>query len=104
MIRRSIFEPRISNLEYLHRAGGQVSTEGAESALRHVKPSVRGLGAYTLERLEPRIKLNQNESPYDVPPELKRSIQERLAGRAVEPLPALRRVRLHRGGGDRPPG
>jgi histidinol-phosphate aminotransferase len=50
-------------------------------ALRHVKPSVRALGAYTLERLEPRIKLNQNESPYDLPPELKRSIQERLAER-----------------------
>jgi len=42
---------------------------------------VRELGAYTLERREPRIKLNQNESPYDVPAELKHAIQARLADR-----------------------
>jgi histidinol-phosphate aminotransferase len=52
-----------------------------ESALRWVKPSVRSLGAYTLRPYEPRIKLNQNESPYDVSDELKRRISERLAGR-----------------------
>jgi len=52
-----------------------------ESALRWVKPSVRSLGAYTLRPYEPRIKLNQNESPYDVPDELKRRIAERLADR-----------------------
>jgi histidinol-phosphate aminotransferase len=50
-----------------------------DSALRHIKPRVRELGAYTLRHFEPRIKLNQNESPYDVPAELKREIQERLA-------------------------
>src|SRR5690606_33134399 len=55
--------------------------EGLEPALRHVKPRVRELGAYTLRRYEPRIKLNQNESPYDVPTALKRRIQEALAGR-----------------------
>jgi len=52
-----------------------------ESALRWIKPSVRSLGAYTLRPYEPRIKLNQNESPYDVPDELKRRISERLADR-----------------------
>ena len=52
-----------------------------EAALRHIKPRVRELGAYTLKHYQPRIKLNQNESPYDVPAELKRRIQERIAAR-----------------------
>ncbi len=46
-----------------------------------IKPRVRELAAYTLRRYESRIKLNQNESPYDVPPELKASLWERLATR-----------------------
>jgi histidinol-phosphate aminotransferase len=53
----------------------------AEPALRHVKPSVRALGAYTLKPYEPRIKLNQNESPYDVPQALKDRIHAELAER-----------------------
>jgi histidinol-phosphate aminotransferase len=53
----------------------------AEPALRHVKPSVRRLAAYTLRHHEPRIKLNQNESPWDVPEALRRQIMERLAER-----------------------
>ena len=52
-----------------------------DAALRHVKPSVRSLGAYTLKPYEPRIKLNQNESPYDVPHALKERIQAQLAER-----------------------
>jgi histidinol-phosphate aminotransferase len=58
-------------------------TESADvgAALRHVKPSVRSLGAYTLKPYEPRIKLNQNESPYDVPRALKERIQAQLAER-----------------------
>jgi histidinol-phosphate aminotransferase len=55
--------------------------EPAEAALRHVKGSVRALGAYTLRRHEAAIKLNQNESPYDVPEELKARLGERLASR-----------------------
>jgi histidinol-phosphate aminotransferase len=50
-------------------------------ALARVKPSVRALGAYTLRPYEPRIKLNQNESPFDVPDALKARIAERLADR-----------------------
>ena len=49
--------------------------------LRHIKPAVRALSAYTLRHYQPRIKLNQNESPYDVPAELKRRLQEELAER-----------------------
>ncbi|HEX6747678.1 MAG TPA: histidinol-phosphate transaminase [Longimicrobium sp.] len=59
----------------------QASEAEIESALRWIKPSVRSLGAYTLRPYEPRIKLNQNESPYDVPGELKRRIAKRLKDR-----------------------
>lgn len=52
-----------------------------EHALRHVKPAVRKLGAYTLKPYEPRIKLNQNESPFDVPEEIKDRIHAALADR-----------------------
>ena len=52
-----------------------------DAALARVKPSVRAMGAYTLRPYEPRIKLNQNESPYDVPDELKARIAERLKDR-----------------------
>jgi histidinol-phosphate aminotransferase len=52
-----------------------------ESALRHVKPSVRTLGAYMLKPYEPRIKLNQNESPFDVPQAIKDRIHAALADR-----------------------
>jgi histidinol-phosphate aminotransferase len=55
--------------------------ESVESALRHVKPSVRTLGAYTLKPYEPRIKLNQNESPFDVPQAIKDRIHAALADR-----------------------
>ncbi|MDR0788078.1 MAG: histidinol-phosphate transaminase [Gemmatimonadota bacterium] len=58
-----------------------VTAESVDEALRLVKPVVRGLGAYTLRPYEPRIKLNQNESPYDVPEPLKRRLWERLADR-----------------------
>src|SRR5690554_2996975 len=51
------------------------------SAIRHIKPRVRELSAYTLKHYEPRIKLNQNESPFDVPAELKGRLWERLASR-----------------------
>lgn len=51
------------------------------SALRHVKASVRTLGAYTLAPVEPRIKLNQNESPFDVPAPIKARIHAALADR-----------------------
>jgi histidinol-phosphate aminotransferase len=59
----------------------------AESALRHVKPGVRRLAAYTLAHHEPRIKLNQNESPFDVPAELKQRIQAALDERAWNRYP-----------------
>ncbi|HEV2132307.1 MAG TPA: histidinol-phosphate transaminase [Longimicrobiaceae bacterium] len=55
--------------------------EGPESALRHIKSGVRAAGAYTLRHHEPRIKLNQNESPFDLPAGLKERILKQVAQR-----------------------
>jgi histidinol-phosphate aminotransferase len=44
--------------------------------LRHVKPAVRRIGAYTLKRAEARVKVNQNENPYELPEALKRRLLE----------------------------
>lgn len=55
--------------------------EDVSAALRHVKPGIRALHAYTLRHFDPPIKLNQNESPFDVPSELKSALWDRLASR-----------------------
>lgn len=60
---------------------GAGDVPAAADPRRHVKQSVRELAAYTLRHHQARVKLNQNESPYDAPGELKRRIAEKLAGR-----------------------
>jgi histidinol-phosphate aminotransferase len=49
--------------------------------LRHVKPSVRALAAYTLALREAPVKINQNENPWDLPPGLKQRVLERALAR-----------------------
>ena len=49
------------------------SPDGAEG-LALIKPAVRAQGAYTLSAPAARRKLNQNESPWDAPAELKREV------------------------------
>jgi histidinol-phosphate aminotransferase len=49
-------------------------------ALELIKPSVRAEAAYALQARDARRKLNQNESPYDLPDDLKRAI----AARAIQ--------------------
>jgi histidinol-phosphate aminotransferase len=51
--------------------------EIAKGPLRHVKPAVRALAAYTLALREAPVKLNQNENPWDLPEALKRRVLER---------------------------
>jgi histidinol-phosphate aminotransferase len=53
------------------------SLADAGPAVELVKPAVRGQPAYTLLPRPARRKLNQNESPWDVPEALKREIVER---------------------------
>ena len=45
------------------------------------RAAVAAMTAYTLELREAEVKLNQNESPYDVPRELKERVLERVARR-----------------------
>jgi histidinol-phosphate aminotransferase len=49
--------------------------------LRHVKPSVRALAAYTLALREAPVKINQNENPWDLPLAVKRRVLERALTR-----------------------
>jgi histidinol-phosphate aminotransferase len=44
--------------------------------LRHVKPAVRGIAAYTLALREAPVKLNQNENPWDLEDRVKRRVIE----------------------------
>lgn len=57
------------------------AADGAEG-LALIKPGVRGQSGYTLRAPAARRKLNQNESPWDAPSELK---QEVLAAAAAAP-------------------
>jgi len=50
-------------------------------ALLAVKPAVRAIRAYTLAARDARIKVNQNESPYDVSAETKRAVLEKALAR-----------------------
>ena len=49
--------------------------------LRHVKPAVLSLSAYTLALREAPVKLNQNENPWDLPEPVKRRVLEKALAR-----------------------
>jgi len=49
--------------------------------LRHVKPAVRALKAYTLAARQAPIKINQNENPFELPEAMKRRVVERALAR-----------------------
>ena len=49
--------------------------------LRHVKPSVRSIAAYTLAARDAAVKINQNENPYDLPEAVKRRVLDRALAR-----------------------
>jgi histidinol-phosphate aminotransferase len=58
-------------------AGAELADPAPGLAL--IKPAVRAQAAYTLAAPAPRRKLNQNESPYDLPAELKRKVLDCVA-------------------------
>jgi hypothetical protein len=72
---------RAPDVFFPERIVTETTEPGVREALARVKPAVRALHAYTLRPYQPRIKLNQNESPFDVPDAIKARIAERLAGR-----------------------
>jgi histidinol-phosphate aminotransferase len=49
--------------------------------LRHVKPAVRTVAAYTLAAREAPVKINQNENPFDLPQAVKRRVVEQAMSR-----------------------
>ena len=57
--------------------------------LRHVKPAVRALRAYSLVERTAPVKLNQNESPFDLPQALKRRVLEQALARPWSRYPAF---------------
>ena len=63
--------------------------------LNKIKPRVRRLKAYTLSPERGRVKINQNENPWDMPEELKREVERRLRARAWSRYPDFVPASLH---------
>ena len=61
----------------------------ADAALALIKPRVRAQAAYTLQAPDARRKLNQNESPFDVPAPVKEAVLARVREAAWNRYPAF---------------
>jgi histidinol-phosphate aminotransferase len=61
-------------------SGPAVVPADSADGLALIKPAVRAQAAYTLVSPQALRKLNQNECPYDLPPELKQEVLEQIAG------------------------
>ena len=59
-----------------------------------IREAVRELRPYTLEAREAAVKLDQNESPYDFPEELKQEVLRRVALRSWNRYPEFETSRL----------
>ena len=66
----------------------------ADAALALIKPKVRAQSAYTLHAPEARRKLNQNESPFDVPAALKDAVLARMRAEDWNRYPPFSPVEL----------
>jgi histidinol-phosphate aminotransferase len=55
--------------------------------LRHIKPAVREVAAYTLAAREAAVKINQNENPFDLPLALKKQVLEQALSRSWSRYP-----------------
>jgi histidinol-phosphate aminotransferase len=67
--------------------GPAVGASDGVEGLALIKPAVRAQSAYTLSAPAARRKLNQNESPWDVPPALKREVLAAAEGAAWHRYP-----------------
>jgi histidinol-phosphate aminotransferase len=63
--------------------------------LHTIKPRVRELSPYSLKRAQARIKLNQNENPWDAPLKIKEETLRRLQDRRWSRYPDFVPDRLH---------
>jgi histidinol-phosphate aminotransferase len=70
-------------------------TSGSGNSLNAVKTHVRELRPYTLNPHQTRVKLNQNENPWDAPLELKQETLRRVADRAWSRYPEFVPRQLH---------
>lgn len=61
----------------------------ATEGLALIKPAVRSQAGYALAAPESRRKLNQNESPFDFPAELKQEVIDQAAAQAWQRYPAF---------------
>lgn len=66
-----------------------------KSSLDRVKPAVRALRAYSLSPDRGRVKINQNESPWDTPGRIKEETQRRLQTRRWSRYPDFLPASLH---------
>jgi histidinol-phosphate aminotransferase len=57
--------------------------------LSSIKPAVRQLQAYTLKHFEARVKINQNENPFDMFGVVKAAVHKVMADRAWCRYPAF---------------
>ena len=65
------------------------------SSLDRIKPAVRALRAYSLSPDRGRVKINQNESPWDTPGRIKEETQRRLETRRWSRYPDFLPASLH---------
>ena len=63
--------------------------------LNSIKDSVRGLRPYSLSPDRSSVKLNQNESPWDTPEQIKQEVFSRMRDRAWSRYPEFTPHRLH---------
>jgi len=57
--------------------------------LSKIKPSVRGVQAYTLRPLDAPVKINQNENPFDMPEAIKAAVYRGMNQKAWSRYPAF---------------
>jgi histidinol-phosphate aminotransferase len=60
-----------------------------KDCLASIKPAVRQLHAYTLKHFEARVKVNQNENPFDMPVTVKAAVHKAMADRTWCRYPAF---------------
>ncbi|HZN06615.1 MAG TPA: hypothetical protein VFB65_07505, partial [Pyrinomonadaceae bacterium] len=66
-----------------------------KSRLDIIKPAVRGLRAYSLSPHRARVKLNQNENPWDTPLAIRDEILERFEAAKWSRYPDFIPATLH---------